>query len=128
MAEQSKALLISQLAQARRGLARNAAQLRDDFDVPQHIRSTFANHKSAWIGGAAALGWVLARLPGRRKKPAISENSHQANGAKVNRFAQFSLGGLLFALLRMAFTAAQPALTAIASRKIKDMAAERIRW
>jgi len=129
MAEQSKVQLIAQLDRARYGMSRSAAELRDDLNLPQHLRSTYVNHKGAWIGGAAALGWVISRLPGRRKKQKvqIAKNSHH-NGSTPAQARKYALGGILLALLRVVFDALKPTLTSIASRKIKDIASERIRW
>lgn len=129
MVEQSKVLLIAQLDAAREGLRHSAGQLREDLDVPRHLKSTFVNHKSAWIGGAAVLGWVLAKLPGR-KKNLIAHEAQRHNGFHgVSPSAKkYAISGILLAILRVALNALRPTLTAIASRKIKDMAAQRIRW
>ena len=129
MAEQSKALLIAQLEQARDQMSRSAGHLRQDLDVPNHVRSAFQNHKSVWIGGAALLGWVLSKFPGRSKPvaPAAQRHNgtHQLEGHQARRFA---ISGVLLALLRMGFNALKPTLTAVASRKLKDLAVQRIRW
>jgi len=107
----------------------SASKLREDMNLPQHLRSTYVNHKGAWIGGAAALGWVISRLPGRRKKQKaqIANHSHQ-NGSSQTQARKYALGGILLTLLRVVFDALKPTLTAVASRKIKDMASDRIRW
>jgi len=129
MVEQSKVQLIAQLDRARTGLSRTAAELRHDVDLPQHLRSTYINHKGAWIGGAAALGWVISRLPGRTKKQKVqvAKNSHP-NGTSQAQARKYAMGGILLTLLRFVFDALKPTLTTIASRKIKDMAVDRIRW
>lgn len=129
MAEQSKVLLIAQLDKARSNMAQSASELRHDLDLPQHLRNTYVNHKGAWIGGAAALGWVMSRLPGRRKKykERVSHNGRH-NGATEEQIKKYTWGGILLTILRFVFNALQPAMTAVASRKIKEMAKERIRF
>jgi hypothetical protein len=125
MAE-SKILLIAKLDAAREELLRSGSRLREDLNMQKHVRGAFDRHKGAWIGGAAAVGWLLAKLP--RRKAAVQHNGatpHHHNGSQAGKYA---LSGILLAVLRTALTTLKPALTSIASRKIKDLAEQKMRW
>ncbi|MEI8341032.1 MAG: hypothetical protein WCH43_05775 [Verrucomicrobiota bacterium] len=113
-----KAELTAQLARSRRLFSRNLSRLREDLDVPAHVKRNFTNHSTAWIGGAALLGWVLSRLPGRTKElphadDAASKPAHKKRAALIPGVA------------RLLFMAARPALTAFATKKIADIASNR---
>lgn len=128
MAE-SKILLISKLDAAREELLKSGALLKEDLNMQRHVRGAFDRHKGAWIGGAAALGWLLAKLP-RRKAVAHHNGAtpHHPNGVGASQAGRYALSGILLAILRTAFSALKPALTTIASRKLKDMAEQKMRW
>ena len=113
-----KAELTAQLACSRRLLSRNLGKLREDMDVPAHLKRNFTNHSTAWIGGAALFGWVLSRLPGRGKKGSSGEKE---GGKPVEK----KRASLLPGVLKLLFSAARPALTALATKKIADIASSR---
>ncbi len=113
-----KAELSAQLARSRQLFSRNLGRLREDLDVPAHIKRNFTNHSTVWISGAAVLGWILSRLPARRKDVRVGEKS-EANPAGKKRTA------LLPGVAKLIFSAARPALTAFATKKITDFASSR---
>lgn len=110
-----KAQLIAEMARLRELFSRNLGKIRDDLNVPRKVKHSFNNHKTAWIGGAAVFGWVLSRLPGRKKRTQPEEKS----GHKLKEAAN---AGLLFGVAKLLFTAARPAMTALATRKLADFA------
>ena len=123
MAQQSKvtgadrkAELISELAWARAELARDVHEARNDLDLVARFKHSVAQRKTAWITGAAAVGWILSRLPGRKKKQ--PKALHVGNSAGNSGRAAFWL-----AILGALFNLFKPLLTTLASRKINEMAA-----
>jgi len=113
-----KAELSAQLAQSRRLFSRNLDRLREDLNVPAHIKRNFTNHSTTWIGSAALLGWILSRLPGRKKEVEAQEKERLKSVGKKKT-------SLLPGVARLLFTAARPALTAFATKKISDLASSR---
>ena len=118
MAQQSKvtgadrkAELISELARAR-----DVHEARNDLDLVARFKHSVAQRKTAWITGAAAVGWILSRLPGRKKKQ--PKALHVGNSAGNSGRAAFWL-----AILGALFNLFKPLLTTLASRKINEMAA-----
>ena len=74
MNESEKAELLAELETARRKIASTGAALRDagegvrrTFDLPGRAKQSFAKHRLAWLGGAAFIGVLLAKLPARKK-------------------------------------------------------------
>ena len=114
MADNTKTRLIGELDRARGGLSRDWSRLREAADVPAHLRQTFVHHKAAWLGGAALVGWVISRLPARKKKVKVLVD---AKGHTVKRIAE---GGLLLGLGKIAFSAIRPAVTAVVTRKLRE--------
>ena len=124
MAEQSqvtradrKAELISELAWSRAELARNVCDTRSDLNLVAGLKHSIAHRKTAWITGAAVTGWILSRLPGRRKKQPSAKALHVGDAKETSGRAAFWL-----ALLGTLVNLFKPLLTALASRKINEMA------
>lgn len=116
-----KAELTAQLARSRQLFSRDLARLREDFDVPGHIKRNFVNHSTVWIGGAAALGWILSKLPSRSR---IGRDDKKSD-LKEPKVPDMKRPSLLPGVLTLLFSAARPAVTAYARKKIADLASSR---
>lgn len=121
MAEQStanrKAQLIAELEQARVGLGLNARSLRGDLDVGTHLKQAFLQRKGLWIGGAAITGWLLTKLPSRKK-----QKPPKYIYAK-NKEAERS--GLILTAMGLAGTLLRPIITSYATQKITELASRK---
>ncbi len=116
MAENArKTELTARIATFRAQLSQDLQHVRRDLDVPAQVRSSYLHHKSAWLGGAAVLGWVISRLPARRKKVKVYVDSKDERKLKVA-----SQAGMMFGLGRLLFSALQPAVSAFAAKKVTD--------
>lgn len=115
MAEQSarKAQLIAELEQARAGLAENARGLKGSMNVGSHIKHAIVQQKALWLGGAVISGWLLTKLPGRKKQKAPKYIYAKAKEPDRKSFLMAALG--------LAATVARPALTRFATRKLTDL-------
>lgn len=119
--DDDKAELIAQLDRARAQFSRNLDGLRRDADLGAHFKHSFVTHKAAWIGSAGIAGWVLSRLPARKKKVLVNRE----DGKKVKDVAE---AGLLLTVLKTLFTLFRPMIIGFASKKIADIAANNDRW
>jgi len=113
-----KAELISELAWSRAELARNLHDARNDLDLVAHLKHSVVQRKTAWITGAAVAGWILSRLPGRKKKQPEPKALHVENSRRSTERT-----GILLAILGALFNLFRPILTALATRKINAMVA-----
>ena len=123
MAQQSKvtaadrkAELISELAWARAEIARDIRDARQDLDLVSRFKHSVVHRKTAWLTGAAAAGWILSRLPGRKKQPQKTLPPGNSTSHSGRTAFWLAIVGALFNFLK-------PVLTTLVSHKINAMAA-----
>jgi len=115
-----KAALIAQLAAARESSHRSLTGLAAALNVPQRFQKSVRRNQTAWLAGAGIAGWVLSRLPARRKKvKVVTEKSASGLGREVKEVAA---AGLLLTLGKLAFSLFRPALTKLLTQKLSDLA------
>ena len=117
-----KAELIAQLDRARAQFSKSFDGLRRDADLGAHLKHSFTTHKTAWIGSAGIAGWILSRLPARKKKVIVTRES---GDQKVKQLAE---AGLLFSILKTLFTLFRPMIMSFATKKIAEYATKNDRW
>ena len=123
-----KAELIAQLDQARAQLARSVDGLRRDADLGTHLKQSFTSHRAAWIGSAGVAGWLLSRLPARKKKIYIQKDGKETAAAAEKAAGEIAGAGVAIAILKTLFTLFRPAITSYASKKIAELAKKNNRW
>ncbi len=123
-----KAELIAQLDQARAQLARSVDGLRRDADIGTHLKHSFTNHKAAWIGSAGVAGWVLSRLPARKKKVFIQKDGKESKAVAEKAAGEIAGVGIIVAILKTLFTLFRPAIMSFASKQIAAIAKKNNRW
>jgi len=107
-----KAELIAALQRSRIAFTHNFQAFRRDVDVPAHLKQSFRRHKTLFLTGAAGVGWVLSRLPARKK------NVYLDRGGGHKRVKEVEKMGLVLVTLRFLFSLLRPALAALAAKKI----------
>jgi hypothetical protein len=117
--DDDKAELIAQLAQARATISGNAVALRHDLDFPTRAKNAFKRSPVPWLGGAALLGLIVARLPRRAKKVAPVS----AKWKKEPIAEEAGKAGLALGILKIAFNFARPALIRWATQRFSDYVA-----
>jgi hypothetical protein len=68
MADPKEDYLTARLEEDRRGMAQQVSELKKDYDIPRRINASIKHYPWAWVGGAMLTGWLLPRLPARRKE------------------------------------------------------------
>ncbi len=113
-----KERLLEELRQSRRALARDATAVADEFNLASKLKKSVRRRPFAWLGGAAAIGWILAgpktrvaSKAAKGKSPALPEKSRPAG-----------FWGVLLALFKIVIPLARPALSAYAARRLGEMA------
>lgn len=88
--ETDKAALVAELAAARArltetgdGLRVTCESVRAKLDVPARAKESFAEHKPAWLGGAALVGLLLSKLPARSKTVVIERGAGLGASGKL---------------------------------------------
>lgn len=115
MGNDLKAELIAQLARSRAQMSASLQGVRHDLDVPRRAGESFKRNAHWWLGIAAVSGWVLSRLPARKKKIYVDRSGKSA-------IREAGKTGLLLGLLKLIFSVAKPALMSFATQRLSDFA------
>lgn len=102
--------IAEELARTRVALTDQALLLRRNLDVGRHMSTSVREHTWGWVTFAAAFGWILSRLPARKKKIYI----HAKDSEKKRRHE----GGLLMQTWKGIWSIVRPVLTAYLTKKI----------
>jgi hypothetical protein len=106
--------ITQELARTRISLTDQTLLLRRNLDVGQHMSNSLRKHSWGWISIAAVFGWILSRLPARKKKIYI----HTSNAEKRPRQS----AGAMTQVWKGIWSIARPVLTAYLTRKIREKA------
>jgi hypothetical protein len=123
MAGHTKDELIAEIENARLRLRQSLGGLRRQADVNSRMKNSFTQNTTVWLGGAGIAGWILSRLPARKKKVKVYVD--KKDGGQIKQMAE---AGLLVWLLKFLFALLKPAIAAFASQKIADLAAGNHQW
>jgi hypothetical protein len=120
----TKEQLLFDLSQSRAVLARDCATVRQELDFRAKVNRLVRRKPLAWLGGAAALGWILA---GPKTKTRVVKKTVTASGRTVRSKGTkpaSRLGWLatLLALIKFSAPLLKPALTAYAGKRFANMA------
>jgi hypothetical protein len=66
--EEDKSSLAARLEEDRRGMAEQVSDLKNDYNIPRLLNASIRQYPWTWVAGAALVGWLLSRLPARRKE------------------------------------------------------------
>jgi len=113
-AEQDKRAIVAELAAARARLSATGDALRRSFDVPARARESFKRHRSAWLGGATIMGFVLSKLPSRKNTVFVERATGKVLGAAGK------LGAVLSAV-KIALNIAKPLLSELAGGSLAEI-------
>jgi hypothetical protein len=84
MADPEENYLAARLEEDRRGMAQAVSELQNDYDIPQRLNASIRQYPWAWVFGAALIGWLLSRLPARRREVYIfKRHSEDKNPPEV---------------------------------------------
>jgi hypothetical protein len=104
--------IIAELARRRVELSDQSLIVRRNLDVGRRMSESFREHSRIWMSVAAIFGWLLSRLPARKKKIYIQAAD---SGKKVS-----SNGGFLVQIWRGVWSIAKPLVVAYLTKKIAE--------
>lgn len=114
--EDAKRRIITELAEARLGLAASTGIVKDRLDIPARVSASIRRNSWSWVSLATIVGWVLARLPFRRKKIYL-----EAGGRRRLKAGEKQTGRkrtLAWMIWDGVWSLAKPLLTAYLGRKL----------
>jgi hypothetical protein len=115
-----KADLAGELDRARAGIGRGWAGISRCANIPAHFKQSIRRNKSAWLAAAVLGGWVLSRLPARRKKVYVDRDDRTIKTAKKT--------GVFLGLARLALPLIKPAVMAFVTEKVAEAAARKSKF
>lgn len=120
-----KSEILAELARSRSAIARDSAAVQAQFDLSARIQRSVKARPFAWLGGAAAIGYMLAGPKTRTKT--VTKFVRDKSGSRSQKPAapkEKSAGffGLLLSLLKLAIPLVRPALSAYAAKRFGDFA------
>ena len=113
-----KRSIVEDLARARMELSDQTIQIRRGLDVSTHVQTSIRRHSYGWLSVAAIFGWILSRLPTRKRKIYLEAGTKRKLGEKG------AGGGLLGLLFKSVWGLARPVVTAYFTKKLSDSMAK----
>ncbi|MEO6739190.1 MAG: DUF3618 domain-containing protein [Chthoniobacteraceae bacterium] len=112
--EHDKHAIVAELAAARARLSATGDALRHSLDVPARAKESFGRHKPVWLSGAAIAGFVLSKLPSRKKTIIVERATGKVLGAAGKL-------GAIFSVAKFAINFARPLMSEIAGGGIAEI-------
>ncbi|MBV8814750.1 MAG: hypothetical protein JO271_09680 [Verrucomicrobia bacterium] len=109
----AKRRVIEEIAKTRTELSGATSVVKEQLNFPQRFTVVLRKYSWTWMGLAAVAGWILSRLPSRKKKIYIQA------GKRVRRGKGFAstVAGQLWSL---AWSLTKPAITAYLTKKMSQ--------
>lgn len=117
----TKAQLLAEIQASRLAIGRDAVGLAEELNFRKKIEQTVRRRPLAWLGGAALAGFTFSlwrRRPVIRPEP--KRKGHSSISAPPPRLTFWAF---LLACMKMILPAARPLLTAYATKRMADLAA-----
>src|SRR5688500_10920117 len=108
--------LVAQLDHARARVAGHSRGARAHMHPGEKLRASFRRQRLGWLGGAALLGLVLAKLPPRTKKVPVRR------GKDREQLANAGKAGITLGALKLLLDLTKPILIAWATKRVGDVA------
>ena len=113
----NKSEILAEITRSRAAIVRDAELVRNELDVAVKLKTAVKKRPFAWLGGAAALGYILAG-PKTRTKTVIkrAKESKSAN-ATVEKKQSRTILEILFSLFKLLLPLVRPVISAYAARR-----------
>jgi hypothetical protein len=106
--------IAAELARIRIELSDQSLLVRRDLDVGRRMSDSVREHSWGWMSVAAIFGWLLSRLPARKKKIYV----HAPNSDKRAGYHQ----GFFVQVWKGVWSIAKPLVVAYLTKKIAEKA------
>ena len=112
--QHKKQQLTTALTEVRIQVQKELSHLRHTLDMKQHILESIKNHPWEWASCAAIFGWLLSRLPARKKRIYIDSSSQKPLKHRSD--------GLLAKLWREVWKISKPLIAAYVAQQVAEQA------
>jgi len=115
----SKQEILEELRRSRLAITRDTASIAEELDIVSKIKRSVRTRPLAWLGSAAALGYILAGPKTRKAAKTISTKKRtKSEPVHTGRQGFFSI---LFNLAKLLFPLFRPALSAYAAQRLGEL-------
>lgn len=114
--EERKAQISAELEVARKSMHFAMSDVREGANVNRRVRRGLSRHTLLWLGGALALGFLLALR--RRRPKTVKVKFKKETGPSTEKMAS---AGIMMAILKLAMDAARPTLMRLASERLRPI-------
>lgn len=118
----TKAELIADVARSRTAILRDTAAVRAELDIAARIQRSVRSRPFAWLGGAAALGYIFAGPKTRTKTVTKYVRGKAGEPGRKPEKKPRGFFGVLLSLFKLALPLLRPALSAYAAKRFGDFA------
>src|ERR1700680_538057 len=104
--------IAAELARMRVELSEQSLVVRRDLDIGRRMSDSLRKHSWGWMSVAAIFGWLLSRLPARKKKVYV----HAANSDKKVSYPE----GFMVQVWKGLWSIPKPLVVAYLTKKIAE--------
>jgi TctA family transporter len=115
----TKEEILAELAASREAIVQGWSALRAELDFKTKLSNLVREKPYAWLGGALALGWILA---GPKSKTRVETKTITPIVKVEKKKARAGLVALILGLVRLLLPVLKPAATAYVGGRIADLA------
>jgi len=119
-AELKKQEIVAALAAARARISAAGGALHHSLDVPARATESFQHHRPAWLSGAAIVGFVLSKLPSRKKTVFVEKATGKILGA-AGKLGTASKLGALYSAAKIAISIARPLIAEFGGDRLGEI-------
>ncbi|MEI6797146.1 MAG: hypothetical protein WCK39_09815 [Methanomassiliicoccales archaeon] len=114
----TKSEILAEIARSRADIVSDAASLRAELDVATRVKKSVVMRPFAWLGSAAALGYMLAGPKTRTKTVIKTVRDAKTGTAHVGKKPSHTFLDILFGFFKLALPLLKPLITAYATRRV----------
>jgi hypothetical protein len=114
--------LLAEITRSRLAIARDFGSVKEELDVSSKLGKIFSRHPFVWLGGAAALGWILAGPKTKTRVVTMGKDKKGTVKKTVSSPAGFL--GIFLTILRIVVPMLKPAFSAYAAKRFAEMASK----
>ena len=113
-----KSEILAEIARSRAAIVTDSAMVRSELDLTKHIKSSVKMRPFAWLGGAAAIGYILAGPKTRTKTLIKTVKDTREGKVAVEKKRPRTMWEILFGLFKFVLPIVRPVISAYAARHV----------